>query len=244
MNIVTRLVLENIDPALTEYAGLLRDVSAEVPPFYGSSLYGEKCRDLAVDYRWVLRTLIESAHSEYAGSDNLVSLRGKFCGEDIRTALKTHATDEARHARMYIAITDLVFPGGIDAATKESLSAAAIHERLETAPTESAADDPSDVIFDKMFQINIVEIRTLVNLLLFRPILLEYVHQTRHSKVAKLLDRLVADEFSHIRYSGAFVNSVLGDSQEPHRLKALALERFSLLNEVTRAEVGPLAVAE
>ncbi|MFD6115553.1 hypothetical protein ACFWG0_36465 [Streptomyces yangpuensis] len=243
MNVIAELTLRDLGATvpgqLSRYSRALEVACSTAPPPYGTRRYGEIYRSAASDPAWIVESLITSAEREADGAGRLWSLAA--CTEDrgIADLVKQHAIDEARHARWYIAVLDLVFPGAVDPAVRTHLDAVPpeYHHGMET---RSVPDSPfaHPVTIDDLVQMNIAEIRTAVNQRLQRPVLLAYCDPSRRDKLTALLDRLLHDEVRHVGYSAELIERL--SATDPAALVELMLSRMRDFNEITCAEVEGL----
>ena len=59
-------------------------------------------------------SLIANAEKEGEGSRKLWALSGRIDDPYISECVRKHAIDESRHALLYVAICELVFPGAME----------------------------------------------------------------------------------------------------------------------------------
>ena len=118
-------------------------------------------------------SLIQNAQGEGEGSGHLWDLAA--CTPDARVAaqVKAHAIDESRHAKAYVAMLDLTFPGVVDNEFHAQLASLS-PGYTQRSPLEPHEGSPyaSAITLDDLIQMNIAEIRTLVHHILQRPMLL------------------------------------------------------------------------
>ncbi|WP_081431174.1 hypothetical protein [Moorena bouillonii] len=117
MNIIAKLTLkalaeDNIN--LERYADSLSTACKMNPPPFGMSWYGEKYRQVSCDPNWLANSLIANAAKEGEGSSKLWDLTSRTEIPEVADQIRHHAIDEARHARLYIAMLDIAFPDAID----------------------------------------------------------------------------------------------------------------------------------
>ena len=230
------LGLEEPESPLARYRGALISACAIAPPPFGTRRYGEIYRTAALDPGWVAETIIKSAEREGDGSTRLWSLASCTDDGEIRGAVKQHAIDEARHARWYLAVLDLVFPGAVERRLRRQLNALSPGYKedsvLEPVPGSPFAHAVS---VDDLVQMNIAEIRTSVNQRLQRPVLRALCHPARIARLDRLLDRLLLDEIRHVAYSARLIERLATESQES--LDDLMLARIQQFNELTCSEI-------
>jgi len=241
MNIIPEVILCALDPdatgSLCHYRQALIAACDVAPPPYGTKPYGDKFREVASDPFWFASSLLTNAEREAEGSGRLWNLAASTKDPEISAFVKTHAIDESRHARWYVTILDLVFPGAIEG--KIRLHADSISPRY-TAEMEPSRDKSSpfarQVTVDDLVQMNIAEIRTAINQKLQLPLILAYCPEENRSKVLPLLEALQRDEICHIEYSARLIEGFVPELGLPC-VTDLMIERMRDFNEITCEEV-------
>jgi hypothetical protein len=200
--------------------------------------YEKIYRDVAREPSWMAMSLIQNAQGEGEGSRHLWDLAASTPDPHVAAQVKAHAIDESRHAKAYVAMLDLAFPGVADdeihaqlASLSPSYSQRSRFEAVKDSPYASA------VTLDDLIQMNIAEIRTLVHHLIQRPILLEYCAPERRDRLAGLHDRLQLDEGRHIGYTAALIEE-FANRGKAHEVKRLMQERMSEFNAITNEDLG------
>jgi hypothetical protein len=242
VNIAATLTLEALRvhgaAGWPHYRDALITACRKAPPPFGTKDYGKIYRDVARDPNWMAISLIQNAQGEGEGSRHLWDLAA--CTPDVRLAaqVKAHAIDESRHAKAYVAMLDLTFPGAVDDECHAQLGS------LSPGYTQRSALEPhegspyaSAVTLDDLIQMNIAEIRTLVHHLLQRPVLLGYCAPERRHRLARLHDRLRLDEGRHIAYTAALIEQ-FANRGEAAAVKRLMQERMSDFNAITYEDLG------
>ena len=155
---------------------------------------------------------------------------------DLARQIQQHAIDEARHSRAYVRLIDLVF--GVDQGLRRQLDALSPGytkaTRLAPAPGSPYAQ-PATV--DELVQMNIAEIRTRIQHLLQRPVLLSYCEASVRARVQRILDSLLFDETRHIAYTARLIERA-AQAAGAKRVIALMGERVKDFNEITDGEVA------
>lgn len=236
--VVTEIALAHLDKqakALPKYARALNEACAASPPPFGQAWYGDRFREHAVNPDWMANSLVQNAQKEADGARQLWRLAGRTPDPDIAEAVRVHAIDEARHARYYIAMLELAFPGAAETATREAF--------LSKLPKFSGSDQPErtpaashEAVFDELIQMNIGEIRTLIHQLLMRPVLTLHCPEDNLSQLAALLESIADDEVTHIAYTANLIEARCEDD-EPGVLSVFK-KRVSDFNALTLEEVG------
>jgi rubrerythrin len=240
MNIVADLTLDALAKESTEsfenYADALKKACSAYPPPYGMAWYGEKYRSVAVDPSWLANSLIANAQKEGEGSRGLWNLVAKTEDKGIAEQVRQHAIDEARHAKLYIKMLEIVFP--------EAVNDEILVELFKLSPGFSTKDFPeeasktsADSVLDELIQMNIGEIRTRIHQLLMRPVINAHCSPDERKKLERILDSLIDDETRHIQYTARLIEQFMtGDKRDfVYRTMDLRLTEF---NEITLREVG------
>jgi hypothetical protein len=242
MNVVARLTIEALRdlgiPALPRYEAALAEACVTSPPPYGERSYGDKYRSIAVDPHWMAGSLVTSAEREGDGANRLWSLAACTSDPKIADEVKRHAVDESRHARWYIVLLDLAFPGAVEASLRPHLQALSPGYSLHTPlkPVEGSLF-AHPVTVDDLIQMNIAEIRTRIHHLLQRPVLLAHAPPSAWERMKSILDPLLLDETRHIAYTAELIENfaLLNDEQ---LVRELMNERLRDFNVVTNAELA------
>jgi hypothetical protein len=241
VNFVAELTVKalraNGGAAWSRYRDSLITACRKAPPPFGTRAYGETYRDAATDPCWMAHSLVKNAEGEGDGARHLWDLAA--CTPDARVAaqVKAHAIDESRHARAYVAMLDLAFPGVVDDEFHAQLTRA-VPRLYPAKPARAPRDSPYDPItLDDLIQMNIAEIRTLVHHLLQRPVLLGYCAPERRRRLARVLDSLRRDEIGHIGYTAALIEESARHG-EADVVKRLMQQRMSDFNAITNQDLG------
>ena len=242
MNIAAKLTLDALrahgGAAWPCYRDALTTACRKAPPPFGTKGYDQTYRDVARDPGWMAVSLIQNAQGEGEGSAHLWDLAA--CTPDVRLAgqVKAHAIDESRHAKAYIAMLDLTFPGLVDDDFHAQLTSLS-PGYTQRSPLEPHEGSPyaSAITLDDLIQMNIAEIRTLVHHLLQRPMLLGHCAPERRRRLARLHDALRLDEVRHIAYTAALIEE-FAQRGEADAVKRLMQERLSDFNAITNADLG------
>lgn len=221
--------------SLPRYERSLARACAENPPPFGMAEYGDLYRESATDAGWLAISLLTNADREGDGAQRLWSLAACTQERSLSAKLKQHAIDEAKHARMYLRLVDLVFEGAVDSDFRKELDALSPGYTGASVP-EPKADSPfaRSVTVDDLIQMNIAEIRTTVHHLLQRPMLLLHCPRDRQPQLLKSLDLLLRDEVRHVLYTAELIE---GDPTSAREIAELFAQRVGDFNDVTRAEL-------
>jgi hypothetical protein len=204
-----------------------------VDPPFGQAGYGALFRREAMDLDWLARLLVLNAQKEADGSRQLWAFAGRIADPDCREQVRSHAVDESRHASFYISLLQLAFPESFSPQEVEALHA--ISPGFKTTDAVDLAEpSDDDLVLDELIQMNIGEIRTLINQLLMRPVLSLVCPDQNASRLLRLFDSLSNDEVRHIAYTADLIES-RGAAARTAELMQLRLDEFS---DITRRELG------
>jgi hypothetical protein len=221
---------------LPHYEAALRAACDAHPPPFGQAWYGNKYREVAADPSWLAASLIANAEKEAEGSRKLWSLVARTPQAHVAEAIRKHAVDEARHALLYVAMCDLVFPGAIDGEVRSYADALSPRYSMRDYPP-AAAKVARESVLDELVQMNIGEIRTRIHQLLLRPVLTACCDSARHQRLSQVLDSLLDDETMHIEYTANLIQEAAEDGFAD-RVAELFAARVSDFNALTLVEVG------
>ena len=134
---------------------------------------------------------------------------------------------------------DITFP--------EAMTAEVHTELLKLSPGYTATDQPERLPFtseasvlDELIQMNIGEIRTRIHQLLLQPVIMAHCPRARRPKLKRVLDSLLADETSHIEYTGRLIDKAMVNGSSLLARQTMQ-ERLAEFNEITLREVGELS---
>lgn len=218
---------------MENYLGWVDAAFQQHPPPFGLKWYGEKYRKLASRSGWLEDSLRVNAEKEAAGADWLGAFASVNGDSHAAKQILRHALDEARHARIYLALLQTVFPNAKDAAKDlEALNARHPVGRVKALATASACWDGHRLL-DNLIQINLVEMRTLVNQMLMRPVLRSYCGDLAEQRMQSLLN----DEVRHLSYTARIIQTQAVQEARDF-VETTIQERVARLNELTLVEVG------
>ena len=236
-NAVTEIVrnrLPHLEAECPTYWSAFEQAWLAHPPPYGEAWYGVLFREKAIDLDWLAGIIALNSRKEADGARQLWAFARRICDDDIRPQVRQHAIDEARHAAFYIAMLDLIFPGAFAAQDMARLRSNV--PRFDRDDDNLDADHlaSTDAIIDEIVQMNIGEVRTLINQMLMRPFVACLTPDENRERALKLIDGLGDDEAVHIEYTARLIEG-FGDRERVAHFAALRLEEF---NGITRREVG------
>lgn len=226
-------------PELNElnfYTDLLKESFKQYPPPYCFSWYGELYKELSLDKLWFSSALLKNALAEAAGAKKakiMASQTPKIYAEDANLFL-THANDELKHAYYFRKLFMDYFLNLVSVSpdllmqvddfiknTKEYIKKPPEHMSIDTL-----------TYADKIIQINIGEIRSLVQALLLKTVITAMMPEV--NEIKEMLEVLISDEVTHIHYTAKLINRFCHDLD----IKILFNERVHDLNKETLKETG------
>ena len=246
MNSVARATLralaEHGVPALPSYRRALVSACDRFPPRFGKKAYADVYRKGARDPNWVALSLATNAEGEGSGAKRLWDMAASTPDREVAGQIRQHAIDEARHSRGYVTLLGLIFPDALDERLRRQL------ERLSPGYTKasrlrarkgSAYARPATV--DEFIQMNLAEMRTRIQHLFQRPVLLAYCRRDRRERVRRILDSLLLDETRHIAYTARLIERAARESGAAPVIDLMA-ERLRDFNQLTDDEVAGRAL--
>jgi hypothetical protein len=242
MNAVAAMALgalaEHGVPALPAYRRALVSAFDRFPPVFGRKAYAELYRRGARDPDWVALSLATFAEGEGDGAERLWDLAACTPDAEVAGQVKWHAIDEARHSRGYVTLLGLVFPEAVDQELLTQLKALSPgYTRASPLKARKGSSYARPATVDELIQMNIAEIRTRIQHLFQRPVLLGYCKPERRARVRRILDSLLLDETRHVAYTARLIERAARQSGvEP--VMDLMQERVRDFNEITEGEVA------
>ncbi len=222
----------------SRYFTALDQAMREEPPPFGSREYGIIYKSLSAEARWMAVSLITNAEREGDGAKRLWSLAACSVDGKHRGLLKRHACDESRHARIYLSLLDLAFPGAVAPEFAVELRQLSPGFSMRTEPFPVPGSPYAKVpTIDDFLQMNIAEIRTAIHHTMQRPALAEHSPPENAGKITSLQEALLKDELSHIAYTAMLIEEI-GQGIDAGQLLALFRKRFHDFNAITTEELG------
>lgn len=222
--------------ALPHYEAALCAACEACPPPFGQAWYGQKYRTFASNPEWLASSLIANAEKEGEGSRKLWALVARCPDQDIAEAIRQHAIDESRHALLYVAMCELVFPGALEGEVKSYAESLSPRYSPRDFP-ESTAKASRELVIDELIQMNIGEIRTRIHQLLMRPVITAYCPPDRQDRLQRVLDSLMEDETKHIEYTARLIDAAASNGYSD-LVVATTRQRIKDFSELTLEEVG------
>lgn len=221
------------------YTSCLHEAIRDHPPPYGTEEYAAIYRSLSQEPRWMAVSLITNAEREGDGAKRLWSLAACSSRPDEKMLLKQHACDESRHAKIYLRLLDLSFPGAVSNEFRRDLQQLSpdysMDKELLAVPGSPYAKEPA---VDDYIQMNIAEIRTTIHHILLRRALALHCDENELPSLRKLLSSLLRDELNHVAYTARLIELRAREDMSPAKLAPLFLKRVRDFNTITTEELG------
>lgn len=196
------IVRDHAQHDLPNYSESLRAAFERVDPVFTRPRYAEffwHCASRVPGY--VPRVVLANGKAESEGSEKLFELWQQITKQpNVEDGVLKHATDESRHARIFVRLSELAFPGQFP-----STRLAQFEEELPDVRQRTLAKGqsllPEQYIIDHLVQMNIGEIRTRLHMHLFAPVVYGLTPASNKMAVQRLFEGLVRDEVRHISYT-------------------------------------------
>lgn len=237
MNVVAEMTLNALSSrGVSEfpiYERELKSATSKHPPPFGEFWYGERYRSLATDPAWLASSLFANAKKEGEGAMTLWKLAGAIGDKEVSEKVQKHAIDEARHARLYLRLFELVFEG-TDPDTLSALK--------KIAPDLSGNPDAQplrsdEIIYDEIIQMNVGEIRTMIHQRLLMPVLEAWCPPLEYKQVQRVLDGILEDEIRHIAYTADLIEKFGANGNEDFVSRVMEKRLVDFI-DYTLKEVG------
>ena len=244
------LYFEHLTEALTRF-----------PPPFGAKWYGDLYRELAIDPLWFSASLLKNAVAECDGFNKAAKLAAALqhpqsvrpiadnddhndndsnndADVDTNAAasllVDRHARDEWLHASLFLEIHDVCTEPRYRNPDLEA-QIRRYQEECKLARQPTMVVESVATLVDLMVQINVGEIRALVQVLLLESLL--RAHPRADSRVLQAIEKIRQDEVFHIAYSAKLVES-WGAMLDKETLQAIFEQRVADINQETLKDTG------
>lgn len=253
-------LVEDCIPSISKnslYFEHLTEALTRFPPPFGAKWYGDLYRELAIDPLWFSASLLKNAVAECDGFNKAAKLAAALqhpqsvrpvadnddhndndADVDTNAAayllVDRHARDEWLHASLFLEIHD----GCTEPRYRNRDLEAQIRryqEECKLARPPTMVVESVATLVDLMVQINVGEIRALVQVLLLESLL--RAHPRADSRVLQSIEKIRHDEVFHIAYSAKLVES-WGAMLDKETLQAIFEQRVADINRETLKETG------
>jgi hypothetical protein len=228
------LVREHTGNDLPRFTECVQRAFKEVAPIFLRPRYGEffwHCSSTVPG--WLPRVVLANARMESDGSAKLLSLWQDInYSSEIEDQVLFHATDEARHSRLFVKLVSMAFPGmfadGALSTYRGKLTKIEKHKLVKSAT-------PIDVkaLIDNLVQMNMGEIRTRLHMELIAPVLHAFTPDESKAELECMLQGLAHDEIVHIGYIAGILEEMCADG-DSELVRSLYVRRLRDFNELTR----------
>ena len=238
---VARVALSQNTPPVEcpVYLNTLTRALEEEPPPFCTDNYSDIYREASANGQWLAISLITNSEREGDGAKRLWSLAA--CSDDdkeVQQLIKRHAVDESNHAKAYLALLDLAFPGAVEPKFRSELNQLSpsftIGQELFVVEGSPYARKPS---IDDFVQMNIAEIRTTIHHMMQRPALAAHCPEPNRVRMTKILDTLLRDELRHVSYTAVLIEA-RANGPDAARFPELLTRRVRDFNRITNEEFG------
>jgi len=222
------------------YMDLLEHACEDHPPCFGMQVFGDRFRELALNRAHFAVQQLNSAVEECFGARRLLELiselpDNKFSLGDL---FLLHAKEEVHHSHLLIDLLELVFP---DVTANDELVE---QIRLAKPEIDSETDRKKscvslEEVLTEIVQINIGELRNLIQLRLAKPLLISHCSiRENQAEVARIMDTLISDECRHVHYTAVLVNKY-HKAGHANQLSLLMDRAIVLFDEESRMHMWP-----
>lgn len=221
-------------PLPMKYLEIVEAATAEIKPAFITKEYGNKFREITSNRQNFAIQQLNSAVEEAAGANRLLNIVGELPHQafKLEPKLKAHAIEEIGHHGLFISLFDIVFP--------EIKVSSDLRDKIENcAPdagniTYKAQKLSQEIVFLEIVQINIGELRNLVQLHLARPMVAAHcTNETSLKSGGLIMDQLVSDEGGHVYYTARIIEDFI-DEGFSEEMRELVHEGIRLFDEDAR----------
>lgn len=234
---VVHTLHDDADRSLARYEASLRNACESSPPPYGMGWFGEAYRRLTRNPSWFASLLASDAHLEGYSARQLWAYAGTSIDPDFARDLRLHASDEARHSRMFAKLLFVIFPEVETTELRQKLSDMSPRLKLrEAQPPKEQESRPYSELLNTVILINLFEAKALVLERLLQPTLLAYCSPENERRVRRASDALIADEVRHVRYTANYLERASAMGYSDYIFQVMA-DFQDILNITTLNEV-------
>ncbi|MEZ9789585.1 hypothetical protein BCT04_03325 [Vibrio breoganii] len=222
------------------YLTMLESASERIAPSFVTFEYGERFREITSNRQHFAIQQINSAVEEASGAERLIHLIGELPQNELGLEMKfrKHAKEEIFHHSLFVELFDNVF---FDIKIDEELRDQVVNcpPNLE-AVTHSNIKVTQNRILEEIVQINIGEIRNLVQLKLSKPVVIAHCWDESYlHRCDEVMDRLIHDEGGHIYYTAILIERLI-DAGFQNDIVALMDEAFYLFDIEAKRFMWPM----
>lgn len=224
-----RAVERNVDDCSHYLSSLIRAFNSARPIFVHPDYEEFFWTCAATAPGWIQTVILQSAISESDGAKLLFKTwQAINYNNEVETGLLAHAKDEAYHSRIFLQLVSKVFPNYMTRAQAAEIRSGLY--RIDSMKIQkSGLHLPEEIAIDYLVQINLSEVRTLMNLHLIAPVLCRLAPIDQREAVEKQLRSLQRDELRHISYTARLMEgwASAGDEKLVANLFARNMDEFN-----------------
>jgi hypothetical protein len=229
-----RLVRQHTGQDLPQYTECVQQAFAEVDPVFLRPRYSEffwHCSSTVPG--WLPQVALGNAQAESDGSAKLLNLwQDMDFDREIEDQVLFHATDEARHSRLFVKLVEMTFPGVFDEGFLSRYRGALT--KIDKAKLiKSATLIDAEALIDHLVQMNMGEIRTRLHMELIAPVLHAFTPDDSKGTLQQVLQGLAHDEVVHIGYIAGILERMCS-SGDRELVQSLYTRRLHDFNVFTR----------
>ena len=227
----------SLDGECSAHADIFRSAVRRTPPVYFRKRYADFFWECVENIPgWLPKVVLSCATTENSGAHALMDIWTRVNYHDAAEAgLLRHARDESRHARLFVELAGLAFPGCYAPGLIDSYNECLKPVTAIPLRKNDACLLPEETLLDYLVQLNIVEMRTRVHLHLLAPAYYGLTPEgDAKERVGTILNGLAGDEARHIAYTSQLLDDwARNGSADRRRLVELYSLRLSEYNEHT-----------
>lgn len=238
-NVVASITLKalNIGEKLPHFQKALKYALSKHPPPYSYNKFAANYRQLAKKPAWFAGLLMSDADLEGYSAKQLWAYSQTLADPDFAEAMRGHARDEARHARMFGGLLFTLFPHLGTDENKVKLGAMAPKlKEVKASKDKAQRAVPKEETLNSAILINLHEIKALILEQLLTPTLQAYAESSETQSVTNIAKRLIQDEVEHIRYTAEYIEKAANSGYQEYIMEAMA-DFQRTLNQVTLSDL-------
>lgn len=224
------------EPHLPRYRALIDSAFADVQPAYATTSFGDLFRRRGRDATWVASLLASDSYTEGYSATRLWQYASSLPDPRMGQSLRRHATDEAKHSKLFATALLKTFPQLESPALRQDL--ASNTPDLQRVDVRTALLDPPspEELLSSMLLINLYEVKALFLCMLTKPVTLAHAPHESVPALTPLFDAIAQDEGHHIRYTAAVLERVCQEGHED-MVRAMLRDFQDSINQVTYGDL-------
>jgi hypothetical protein len=215
---------------------LLDDAFVTIPPAYQDEWFGNLFRGHGRDPSWLASLLASDSYMEGYSARRLWQYAATLPDPELARRMRKHATDEARHSKIFSRATLKTFPTLEAPEIRVQLDGNAPNLKAEQLYLEAGWWPSEEEILTSMILVNLFEIKALVLGLMTKPLVIAHAPEANRTILRKMFDAIIRDEADHIDYSADYLERACRSGKRG--LVGAALREFTgTMNELTYREL-------